>query len=77
MSRGGYTSAIDIWSLGCIFGELLTRVVRLGTSWLPHQAHARQLSQPVLAMLCLFLGWGRTIFLTPWQIVVVYDITAL
>lgn len=29
MSRGGYTSAIDIWSLGCIFGELLTRVVRL------------------------------------------------
>lgn len=30
MSRGGYTSAIDIWSLGCIFGELLTRVVRRG-----------------------------------------------
>jgi len=28
MSRGGYTSAIDLWSLGCIFGELLTRVVR-------------------------------------------------
>lgn len=33
MSRGGYTSAIDIWSLGCIFGELLTRVV--GLSLLP------------------------------------------
>lgn len=26
MSRGGYTSAIDMWSAGCIFGELLHRV---------------------------------------------------
>lgn len=23
MSRGGYTSSIDMWSLGCIFAELL------------------------------------------------------
>jgi serine/threonine protein kinase len=26
MSRGGYTAAIDMWSAGCIFGELLHRV---------------------------------------------------
>ena len=45
MSRGGYTSAIDLWSLGCIFGELLTRVVH------PQRLHrfsAAQLSQAVL-----------------------------
>ena len=23
MSRGKYTSAMDIWSCGCVFGELL------------------------------------------------------
>ena len=23
MSRGGYSSAVDMWSLGCIFAELL------------------------------------------------------
>ncbi|CAI5943956.1 unnamed protein product [Closterium sp. NIES-64] len=28
MSRGQYTSAIDIWSLGCIFWELLMRAMR-------------------------------------------------
>ena len=45
MSRGGYTSAIDLWSLGCIFGELLTRVVH--PQRLPRFS-AAQLSQAVL-----------------------------
>ena len=36
MSRGGYTSAIDIWSLGCIFGELLQRVKHVGSATTPH-----------------------------------------
>ena len=36
MSRGGYTSAIAIWSLGCIFGELLQRVRRVGSASTPH-----------------------------------------
>ena len=36
MSRGGYTSAIDMWSLGCIFGELIQRVSRVGSANTPH-----------------------------------------
>ena len=36
MSRGGYTSAIDMWSAGCIFGELLQRVPRIGSATTPH-----------------------------------------
>lgn len=36
MSRGGYSSAIDMWSLGCIFGELLQRVAYLGKASTPH-----------------------------------------
>lgn len=36
MSRGGYTSAIDMWSVGCIFGELLQRVARVGSATTPH-----------------------------------------
>ena len=36
MSRGGYTSAIDMWSAGCIFGELLQRVARVGSATTPH-----------------------------------------
>lgn len=36
MSRGGYTSAIDVWSVGCIFGELLQRVARVGSATTPH-----------------------------------------
>jgi len=36
MSRGGYTSAIDMWSAGCIFGELLQRVARMGSATTPH-----------------------------------------
>ncbi|MEW5311574.1 MAG: hypothetical protein WDW38_003281 [Sanguina aurantia] len=36
LSRGGYTSAIDSWSVGCVFGELLQRVYRLSQSAIPH-----------------------------------------
>ena len=36
MSRGGYTAAIDMWSVGCIFGELLQRVARVGSATTPH-----------------------------------------
>lgn len=36
MSRGGYTDAVDMWSLGCIFGELLQRVTRVGSADTPH-----------------------------------------
>lgn len=35
MSRGGYTSAIDMWSLGCIMGELLQRVAHVGSANTP------------------------------------------
>lgn len=35
MSRGGYSSAIDMWSLGCIFGEMLQRVARVGGAATP------------------------------------------
>mmetsp|Transcript_20906 Transcript_20906/g.62924 ORF Transcript_20906/g.62924 Transcript_20906/m.62924 type:complete len:762 (-) Transcript_20906:527-2812(-) len=35
MSRGGYTSAIDMWSAGCIFGELLQRVTYVGSAATP------------------------------------------
>ena len=35
LSRGGYTSAIDVWSLGCIFGEMLQRVAGLGAASTP------------------------------------------
>lgn len=40
MSRGGYTAAIDTWSLGCIFGELLQRVAYVGSASTPHLAVA-------------------------------------
>ena len=36
MSRGGYTAAIDMWSLGCIFGELLQRIAHLGSAATPN-----------------------------------------
>ena len=36
MSRGGYTSAVDMWSLGCILGELLQRAPRVGSASTPH-----------------------------------------
>ena len=36
MSRGGYSSAIDMWSLGCIFGELLQRIVHIGSAATPN-----------------------------------------
>ena len=35
MSRGGYTDSIDMWSLGCIFGELLQRVAKIGSASTP------------------------------------------
>lgn len=35
MSHGGYTEALDIWSLGCVFGELIQRVPYLGKSSTP------------------------------------------
>ena len=41
MSRGGYTAAIDMWSLGCIFGELLQRIAHLGSAATPN-LQARQ-----------------------------------
>ena len=36
MSRGGYDSAIDMWGVGCIMGELLQRVAYLGTASTPN-----------------------------------------
>jgi len=35
MSRGSYSSAIDMWSIGCIFAELLQRIVRPGSNITP------------------------------------------
>ena len=35
MSRGGYSAAMDVWSLGCVFGELLQRVRRVGDAATP------------------------------------------
>lgn len=36
MSRGGYTASIDMWSLGCIFGELLQRIAHVGSAATPN-----------------------------------------
>ena len=35
MSRGGYTSALDMWSVGCIFAELLQRISYVGSASTP------------------------------------------
>lgn len=35
MSRGRYTDAIDIWGLGCIFGEMLSRIAYVGSASTP------------------------------------------
>lgn len=35
IARGKYTSAMDMWSVGCIFGELLQRMERAGASFTP------------------------------------------
>lgn len=35
MSHGEYTSELDLWSMGCVFGELLQRVPYLGKSSTP------------------------------------------
>jgi len=57
MSRGGYTAAIDAWSLGCVFGELLHRVPRQGAAPPP----------PSLCVAPLFAvkGFGAGLPLTP------------
>ena len=34
--RGGYTSAMDVWGLGAIFGELLQRIEYLGQASVPY-----------------------------------------
>ncbi len=36
MSRGGYSNMLDMWSVGCIFGELLQRIARLGSATTPN-----------------------------------------
>ncbi|KXZ53096.1 hypothetical protein GPECTOR_8g87 [Gonium pectorale] len=36
MSRGNYSSAIDMWSAGCVFGELLQRAAYVGKASTPH-----------------------------------------
>lgn len=38
LARGRYSSAMDMWSLGCIFGELLQRMERTGASFTPNLA---------------------------------------
>lgn len=35
IARGKYTAAMDMWSVGCIFGELLQRMERAGASFTP------------------------------------------
>uniref|UniRef100_A0A7R9Z669 Protein kinase domain-containing protein n=1 Tax=Chlamydomonas euryale TaxID=1486919 RepID=A0A7R9Z669_9CHLO len=35
MSRGEYSSALDMWSVGCVFGELLQRQAALGDAPVP------------------------------------------
>ena len=59
MSRGGYTSAIDMWSAGCIFGELLHRVGI--PCWLRSGCINYCLSHPSGTLLNLvnFLGLSR------------------
>ena len=47
MSRGGYTSALDMWGVGCIFGELLQRVAYIGSASNPNLAVA-----PLFALRC-------------------------
>jgi serine/threonine protein kinase len=35
INRGRYDAAMDMWSVGCIFGELLHRMERSGSSFTP------------------------------------------
>lgn len=48
MSRGGYTSALDMWGIGCIFGELLQRVAYVGSAATPNLSVA-----PLFALRCM------------------------
>lgn len=59
MSRGGYTAAIDMWSLGCIFGELLQRIAHVGSAATPNlQVPARlPLAAIALALPAASLAW--------------------
>lgn len=58
MSRGGYTAAIDMWSLGCIFGELLQRIAHLGSAATPNlQAWGRRSGLWELREAALLAGW--------------------
>jgi len=47
MSRGGYSSALDMWGIGCIFGELLQRVAYIGSASNPNLAVG-----PLFALRC-------------------------
>jgi len=47
MSRGGYSSALDMWGIGCIFGELLQRVAYIGSASNPNLA-----VRPLFALRC-------------------------
>lgn len=40
MSRGRYTDAMDMWGVGCIFGELLQRLAYVGSATTPNLAVA-------------------------------------
>eukprot|EP00210_Caulerpa_lentillifera_P002311 g2218.t1 len=51
MSRGGYTSALDMWSIGCIFAELLQRVYYVGGASTP---------QLKVSPLFCITGWPKT-----------------
>eukprot|EP00879_Flechtneria_rotunda_P008475 GHRR01008879.1.p1 GENE.GHRR01008879.1~~GHRR01008879.1.p1 ORF type:complete len:383 (+),score=100.07 GHRR01008879.1:588-1736(+) len=42
MSRGNYTAAIDMWGLGCVFGELLQRVAWIGKAATPQLQVGRE-----------------------------------
>ena len=35
IARGQYSAAMDMWSVGCIFGELLQRMERTGSAFTP------------------------------------------
>jgi serine/threonine protein kinase len=45
MSRGRYTDAVDMWGLGCIFGEMLSRMAYVGSA-----ANARLRVGPLFAV---------------------------
>ena len=62
MSRGGYSSALDTWGIGCIFGELLQRVAYVGSADTPNLSVA-----PLFALRCMpkTPDGGETFFGSP------------